>query len=86
MQALSTLADVSQFVKRIEVMDRPGENHFAEALAKALGPTAKKTPLLVHKSFPLLQGLNLRPPLLASVLLWLPALTHKHQKVIVLLF
>jgi hypothetical protein len=28
-------------VKRIEVMDQPGENHFAEALAKALGPTAK---------------------------------------------
>jgi hypothetical protein len=28
-------------VKRIEVMDNPGENHFAEALAKALGPTAK---------------------------------------------
>jgi hypothetical protein len=27
--------------KRIEAMDNPGENHFAEALAKALGPTAK---------------------------------------------
>jgi hypothetical protein len=28
-------------VKRIEVMDQPGENHFAETLAKALGPTTK---------------------------------------------
>jgi hypothetical protein len=27
--------------KRIEAMDNPGENHFAKALAKALGPTAK---------------------------------------------
>jgi hypothetical protein len=40
-QTLSTLAHGSQFVKRIEVMDQPGENHFAEALAKSLGPTAK---------------------------------------------
>jgi hypothetical protein len=40
-QTLSTLANASQTVKRIEVMDNPGENHFAEALAKALGPTAK---------------------------------------------
>jgi hypothetical protein len=28
-------------VKQIEVMDQPGENNFAEALAKALEPTAK---------------------------------------------
>jgi hypothetical protein len=28
-------------VKRIEVVDQLGENHFAEALAKSLGPTAK---------------------------------------------
>jgi hypothetical protein len=40
-QALSILANRSQLVKRIEVMDQPGENHFAEALAKSLGPTAK---------------------------------------------
>jgi hypothetical protein len=32
----------SQFVKRIEVMDQPGDNHFAEALANALGPTSKE--------------------------------------------
>jgi hypothetical protein len=32
---------ISVLVKRIEVMDQPGENHFAEALAKTLGPTAK---------------------------------------------
>ena len=40
-QTLSTLANTTQAVKRIEVMDNPGENHFAEALAKALGPMAK---------------------------------------------
>ena len=40
-QTLSTLANATQTVKRIEVMDNPGENHFAEALAKALGPMAK---------------------------------------------
>jgi hypothetical protein len=37
----STRLGVRRTVKRIEVMDNPGENHFAEALAKALGPTAK---------------------------------------------
>jgi hypothetical protein len=61
-QALSTLANGSQFVKRIAVMDQPGENHFAEALAKALGPTAKGT-TAAHRSSPLLQSLSLKPPL-----------------------
>jgi hypothetical protein len=40
-QTLGTPANGSQLAKRIEVMDQPGENRFAGALAKALGPTAK---------------------------------------------
>ena len=38
---LSTMANGLNHVKRIEMTDRPGEARFSEALAKALGPSAK---------------------------------------------